>query len=134
MQRIVLDTNSLIQAIPTHSQYRPVWDSIFDGRNLLCVSTGILNEYEEMLSKLASPEVAKVVIEVILKNPYTIYIDPRFKLNLIENDPDDNMFVDCAFAANAKYIVTNDHHFDILKHTDFPQLEVLTIQAFFETL
>ena len=130
MQRIVLDTNSLIQCIPLHSIYRPIWDSIFDGRNLLCVSTGILDEYEEILCKLASEEVAKTIVEAILKNPYTIYVDPHFKLELISSDPDDNMFVDCAFASNAKYIVTNDHHFDVLKSISFPRLEVLTIQEF----
>ena len=130
MQRIVSDTNSLIQCLPSKSIYHPIWQSFFDGTNLLCVSTGILNEYEEILCKLTSEEIARAVVDAIINNPYTIYIDPRFKLNLITKDPDDNMFVDCAFASNAKYIVTNDHHFDILKTTRFPQFEVMTIQKF----
>ena len=31
-------------------------------------------------------------------------IEKYYNWNLIKNDPDDNKFVDCAVAANAKYI------------------------------
>jgi len=33
---------------------------------------------------------------------------------LITVDVDDNKFVDCAVAADAEYIVTNDKHFEVL--------------------
>ena len=49
MERIVLDTNCLIQSIPSRSKYRKIWDSFFDGTDILCVTTSILNEYEEIL-------------------------------------------------------------------------------------
>ena len=42
MGRIVLDTNSLIQSIPSRSPYRPIWNSFMDGTNILCVSEGNL--------------------------------------------------------------------------------------------
>lgn len=34
--------------------------------------------------------------------------DPFFRLRLIKKDPDDNKFVDCAFACQADYIVSDD--------------------------
>ena len=43
MEKIVLDTNSLIQCISSRSPYRKIWDSFFDGTNLLCVTTSILD-------------------------------------------------------------------------------------------
>ena len=49
-------------------------------------------------------------------------------------DPDDNKFVDCAVAADAEYIVTNDSHFNILKHTDWPKITIIAIKEFYETL
>jgi predicted nucleic acid-binding protein len=49
---------------------------------------------------------------------------------MITQDPDDNKFVDCCIAANASYIVTNDHHFDVLKKFEFPKVETITIQEF----
>ena len=88
----------------------------------------------EILQRLTSKEVAQTVVDAILKNRYTVYIDPHFNMELIEQDKDDNKFVDCAFAANAKYIVTNDHHFDVLKTIPFPEIEVITLQDFLVTL
>ena len=41
-----------------------------------------------------------------------------------------NKFVDCAISANAHYIVTNDHHYDVLKDIDFPKVNVVNIQQF----
>ena len=45
--------------------------------------------------------------------------------NLITADLDDNKFVDCAISANAHYIVTNDHHYDVLKSINFPNVNVI---------
>ena len=44
--------------------------------------------------------------------------------------PDDNKFVDCAIAANAKFIVTEDHYFNVLKEFDFPSIDVINIDDF----
>ncbi len=51
-------------------------------------------------------------------------------MNLIVNDPDDNKFVDCAFAAGCDYLVTNDRDFDVLKKLDFPVINVVTLEEF----
>ena len=45
-------------------------------------------------------------------------------------DVDDNKFVDCAIAANAELIVTNDKHFNVLKTVDWPKLTILGIKEF----
>ena len=51
MRRVVLDTNCLLQALPTRSPYHKIWTEILAGRIALCVNTDILNEYEEILSQ-----------------------------------------------------------------------------------
>ena len=43
-------------------------------------------------------------------------------------------FVDCAFAANATYIVSDDTHYDVLKEIQFPELLVLKLKTFIERL
>lgn len=43
---------------------------------------------------------------------------------------DDNKFVDYAIAANAHYIVTNDHHFDVVKNTPFPSVDIIKLTDF----
>gem|GEM_PF-3916758 len=41
-----------------------------------------------------------------------------------------NKFVDCAIVANTDYIVTSDHHYDVLKYIDFPKVHVLHPEEF----
>ena len=132
--RIVLDTNSLIQSIPRRSVYRVVWDSILSGENILCVSNEIIEEYVEILQQLTNSETANIIIEAIVNSPFVEYITPYYRFNLIKADPDDNKFVDCAISANAHYIVTNDHHYDVLKDIAFPRVDVIALKEFFELI
>lgn len=134
MGRIVLDTNCLIQSIPSKSRYHEVWMSFVKGENTLCVSNEILEEYAEILQRLTDLETSDYVIKTILNSPFVELVTPYFHFGLISVDPDDNKFVDCAISANARYIVTNDHHYDVLKTVDFPKVEIINIQDFFQEL
>ena len=44
-------------------------------------------------------------------------------------DPDDNKFVDCAVAANAHFIVTDDHHYDVLLDMEFPKVSIIKLDT-----
>ncbi len=132
--RIVLDTNSLIQIIPSRSPYHNVWTKIVEGLYQMCVSTDILEEYTEILQRLTDIETAQLTVDVIINNPGTILVNPQYNLHIIESDPDDNKFVDCAFASTAKYIVTNDHHYSILKQIEFPHIDIISLKAFSDLL
>ena len=130
MKRVVLDTNCLLASISSRSEFFVVWKGLHEGRYILCVSNDILAEYEEVIAAKASPIVAKQVVDALVDSDYVEFFDPQFKLGLIKKDPDDNKFVDCAFAANATFIVSQDHHFDVLATIDFPKIAVLRLQAF----
>lgn len=132
--RIVLDTNCLIQSIPRRSPYQSVWQSILSGENILCVSNEILEEYAEILQRLAGKVTADYVLDAITKSDYVELITPYYRFGLIKADPDDNKFVDCAIAANARYIVSNDKHYDVLRDIRFPHLEVIALKEFIELL
>ena len=95
MARLVLDTNSLLQCISRRSKYHDLWLSLLDGRNELCVSTEILEEYAEILERKTSPKFAELALDVISNNPYTVFITPYYHFKLIVADPDDDKFVDC---------------------------------------
>lgn len=125
--RLVIDTNSLLQCISRRSRYHDLWLSLLDGRNTLCVSTEILSEYAEIIERYSTPEFAEAALGVITNNPYTLFINPFYRFGLIEADPDDNKFVDCAVASNAKFIVSEDSHFKILQKINFPKIEVINL-------
>lgn len=97
---------------------------------MLCVSNEILNEYEEILERLAGEEAAKYAVEAILNSPYTLFCSPSYNFHLIEADPDDNKFVDCAIATGATCIVTEDRHFSVLSEIDFPKVLVIDLDTF----
>ena len=128
--RIVLDTNCLIQCISPYSRYRAVWESTVSGENILCVSNEILDEYAEILQRLFGYEIAEFVVKTIINNPHVEQVTPYYNFSLIEVDPDDNKFVDCSITSNAKYIVTNEHHYDVLRSIPFPVVETLTLDEF----
>ena len=67
-------------------------------------------------------------------NPNIHLISPSFQTRLIYPDLDDNKFVDCAFAANAHYLVSNDRDYHILRKTSFPKVNLLKIDEFMEIL
>ena len=130
MKRVVLDTNCLLASISSRSDFFIVWRGLHEGKCTLCVSNDILAEYEEIIAQKATPTVAKHVVDALVDSDYVEFVDPQFRLGLIRKDPDDNKFVDCAFAANAAFIVSNDHHFDVLESIEFPKIVVLRLQQF----
>lgn len=134
MGRIVLDTNCLIQSVPPRSRYHAVWQSLLRGDNTLCVTNEILEEYVEIMQKLIGNEAAEYIVKTIINSPFVECFVPYYHFEIIQADPDDNKFVDCAITAGANYIVTNDKHYNILKKIEFPKVDVITLAEFVKRL
>ena len=134
MDNIVIDTNSLIMSISSRSGYHKIWQSFLAGDYMLCISNEILEEYAEVIARNISVDAARYVIYTIMERANVRQIVPSYRWNLIETDPDDNKFVDCAIAANAKFIVTEDRHFNVLKDIAFPSVPVINIDEFLNEL
>lgn len=132
--RIVLDTNCLLMAISNRNRFHRVWQAFVNGEYTLCVTNEIIEEYVEVIGRNISERAAEAVVYIIMTRSNVLHIDPHFRFGLIEADPDDNKFVDCAIASNAKYIVSQDHHFDILKTIAFPKVDVVTIEEFLKEI
>ena len=129
--RIVLDTNCLIPIIIPNSFGYDIWRAFRNGQYILCVSTDILLEYEEILTRITDDVVfAREVIAAIVNASNVEFITPAYRFNLITADPDDNKFVDCAITAGATYIVSNDRHFAELERYEFPKVDVKTLAEF----
>lgn len=130
MRRIVVDTNCLLAVLPSQSPYHGLWMDFVEGRLELCVSNEILSEYEEVLSVKTRQEFAEAIIKTLLNKRNLVRVAPTWRFGLIEADPDDNKFVDCAICGRAELIVSNDKHFDVLKTIDFPYVRVLKLQDY----
>ena len=134
MRRVVLDTNCLLISLSRRGAYYTVWKEFCSEKYILCYTNEILSEYEEILSQKMGGDIAGNVIKAIISRKNTVRLDVHFRFNLIQADPDDNKFVDCAIAANASFIVSQDHHFDVLHAIDFPKVELIGIDEFVSLL
>ena len=100
----------------------------------MCVTTEILLEYAEILERNTSARFSELALDVITNNPYTLFVSPFYHFRVITADPDDDKFVDCAVASNAKYIVTEDAHYEVLKNYVFPNVEIIKLDEIMKEL
>lgn len=128
--KVVLDTNILIAVIGRKSPFRWIFDCVIHGKIILCLSNDILFEYQEILARKTNQQVAENIVNFLTVSHFTEKIDIYFNFELIAADSSDNKFVDCAIAANADFLVSNDRHFQILKTLDFPKVAILNLAEF----
>jgi uncharacterized protein len=108
--RVVLDTNVLVSALlftGISSELVLLWQ-----RSAITVllSRGILEEYLRVLSypkfQLSEAEIKSLTEEELL--PYVEVVNPRRRLRVVEHDPSDNKFLECAIAGKARVIISGD--------------------------
>ena len=109
--KVVIDTNVLLSAIYPKSNNYWIRQALQKQQLTLCVTTDILDEYVEILEKFYDVGSANLLLSALEILPNIIYINRYYFWQLIPVDPDDEKFADCAIAAGAEYLVTNDRHF-----------------------
>ena len=127
--RIVLDTNVFISGVfftgPPH-QILKAWR---DGKVRILVSPSILEEYHRVRIELASQfnDVDLKPFLDLLAVQAEIILAPSLPL-VIDEDPSDNKFLECAVAGNAACIVSGDRH--LLKLSNFQEIRILKPRDF----
>ena len=107
--RLVVDTNVVVSAaLKPDGLQRTVLLLAITKPARLYVSNAILTEYRDVLSR---PEfqirkgLRQQLLDLIRKRAHLV--NPARAVE-VTNDPDDNMFVECADAARADYLVTGN--------------------------
>lgn len=129
-RRVVVDTNVMLAALPKVSRLRAIINALAIGQMELVVSTAILLEYQEILSRQTNAVVANNFLEFLVKLTGVIRVDTPFTWGIIETDLDDNKFVDAGLMGGSDYIITYDGHFDVVRERPFPTLGVITPDEF----
>lgn len=110
---LVIDTNILVSAaIKPAGLQRTVLLLALTRPARLYVSPPILQEYREVLARpeLRIPKGLRVQLLQLIRNR-SRSVAPKRRLD-VTLDPDDNIFVECADAARADYLVTgNQKHY-----------------------
>ena len=108
--RVVLDTNVVVSALlftGISSKLVPLWQG---GVITALVSRSILEEYLRVLSyprfKLSEGDIRGLIQEELL--PYVEVVKPGRRLRVVDRDPSDDKFVECAVAGKARVIISGD--------------------------
>ena len=105
---VVLDTNIVASATYWRGKPAHCLEAWLAGRFELAISHPILTEYEEVIARLAARYPAKTPtgwLPAIKQAAHLYFPTP---LPAATADPDDEMFIECAAAAQADYLVTGD--------------------------
>lgn len=130
MIRVVLDTNIVVSALlqPLGPSARILFFVLSDVIRL-CVTGAIYAEYEEVLRRprfrLAESVITQILEAIRIK---ALWIKSPPTLGAC-SDPDDDIFIECAAAAEADYLVTgNTRHFP----SAWEQTKIVTPRHFLE--
>lgn len=130
--RVVLDTNILVSGIFWGGIPSKILEEWVSEKFELLLSEDILKEYERVLFKISKGKKDQLVNQWLLfiaENSLIVNVKKRFKLSV---DPDDDKFIECAVAGNAKYIVSGDSHLLDLKNV--MNIEILLASEFINIL
>lgn len=131
---IVLDCNILVMSLTSRSPYHGIFQSMVKGEFDLAINEEILLEYEEIIQIKYGTRTADSLIALLKELPNVRFTNTYYKWNLIDADPEDNKYVDCAISSGASFLVTEDKHFSVLASIPFPKLSVLSIDGFMKLL
>lgn len=133
MIRVVLDTNVVVSALlqPQSAPSRAFLMTIAGTMVQLCVSGDVYAEYEEVIQRPKfnrSEAVIEQTLHTIRQNG--LWVKPSESVRVC-SDPDDDIFLECAQAARAHYLLSGN-----LK--DFPvkwaQTQIVTPRQFLDAM
>jgi len=126
MLRIVLDTNVLISATIGEGKPRDLLQLARRQQFLLVISEQIVEEFVEVLQRPGFKTSRRDIREAknaLVKIGKTIKVTS--KRNVIEEDPDDDVFINAALDGKADYIVSGDFH--LLNLASYKGIEIVTV-------
>ena len=135
--RVVVDTNLVVsRVLVPRGIPAQIFDAWRDDAFELLVSEPILAEYQRVLSyarlrakhRRDDRQIAAIVAEF---RAFAVLVEPTQPLAVVADDPDDDMFLECAVAGDADLIVSGDPHLLTLgAYADIPILAPATFLAF----
>ena len=133
--RAVLDTNVLISSVISTGVPHEIVVKGVSSEYQIVVSVATLTEFRETLLKY--PERFHMDEEEVQEEVETIryfaeFVDPDDDITAVEDDPDDDKFLEAAVAGNVDYIVSGDKH--LLDVDSFHGTDIVDPRTFYEHL
>lgn len=131
--RVVIDTNVWVSGLLWRGAPWEMLRLAEAGKLTLCTSPGILSELSDVLAhERLQPRLDQLNLTPAEVLGHAIHIASVFEVRegppILLADPDDDVFLRCAQAAEASYVVSGDHHLlDLSTHAGIP---IVTVREF----
>ena len=127
--KVLLDSNILISALGWKGKSRVIFEKCLYGELELVTSADQLNELMRVMDypKFNFTEEQKQTMLGII-TAIAIVVEIPKKLNIIKEDPDDNVILETAVIGNVDYIVSGDPH--LLKLEELGRIKIVTANDF----
>ena len=133
--RVVVDTNVVISGVFFGGLPRKVLEYWRAKSFELICSPDILEEYEDVLDRLAKKSKVRdnllvpQFMKLLVQDSTVIHPSHRVK---ISRDPDDDKFINCALSGKALYIVSGDS--DLLEVEEVDGIKIIIARDFIERM
>jgi len=131
--KAVFDTNILVSAWFWEGNESKLIESVEEG---LIHGYSSKQHIEELCRTLRYPkfDLSQDEVESIRSYYLLLFkiVTPKQTIDIILEDPSDNMVLECALEAKADYIVSGDHH--LLNRGEFRDINIVTSAALLKTL
>jgi putative PIN family toxin of toxin-antitoxin system len=126
---IVIDTNVFVSSFFGGNARRII--DLWKNRQVrLCLSKAILDEYVDVLQRmgLKDQRELKELLSLFAKGYHLNFTAKTPHIKVVQEDPDDDKFIECAVALHAEVIVTGDKALKAIR--DYMGTRILTPQEF----
>lgn len=131
--KVVIDTNIFLSATILKGSTAVLMDCWKEDKFVLLFSADIFDEYFEVIArpKFAQEESdIRALAELLTEKG--IAVEPKIRLDVVKDDPDDNKFLECALAGEADFIVSGDRH--LLSLNKYKGVRILKAADFLKEL
>ena len=131
MTRVVVDTNVFVSSF-FGGNPRKIIDLWKSDQIVLCLSRPIVDEYVEVLRRmgLQNERELEELLSLFAHGFHVLFTAKTPNLNIIEKDPDDNKFIECAVALNSKSIISGDKALQEIK--DYMGIKIQSPKQFLD--
>ena len=105
--RVVIDTNVFVSSF-FGGYPRQVTDLWIKGKITLCLSRVIIREYTEVLERLQLESELSELLALFGRGHNSLFTAKTPDLHIVDDDPDDDKFIECAVALKAEYVISGD--------------------------
>ena len=131
MIKVVVDTNVFVSSF-FGGNPRKIVDLWKSGQLTLCLSKPIIDEYVEVLQRLGLKNERELseLLNLFAHGFHITFLAKTPELHLVEEDPDDDKFIECAVALKADFIISGDK--SLIAIQDYMGIRIVTPKEFLD--